>query len=177
MIGFFLACTTTGAVIGPVEECTDSGCDEIVDATGEHVIELHINEIMADNGASYVTDEGTAPDWFELYNASALDLELEGFLVRDDLGSDEPYVFGAGLVVPGEGHLLLIADGEGKADNALPFKLSAGGEELGIYTPDDQAIDMVTFGQQVQDLSLARTEDGGDEWEYIAGGTPGEPND
>lgn len=172
-----LACTDGAAVIGPVAEC-DTGCEDTAPITGEHVIELSINEVMADNDESYLTDDGESPDWLELYNAGDADLDLEGFLLRDNITDGEPHVISGSVVVPAGGHALLLATGTPElGPDHLAFRINAGGEDLGIYTPDDQAIDLLTFGNQVKDLALARSEDGGPDWEYVAGGTPGESND
>lgn len=173
-----IACTGGAAVIGTPVEC-DTGCEDTAPPEGgEHLIQLSINEIMAENGESLLTDAGETPDWFELYNASDIDIDLDGFLVRDDLESDEPEAIDGTLIVPAGGFALILADGApGEGADHLLLKLNSGGEDLGIYTPDDQAIDLITYGEQVRDLALARTEDGGEEWTYIAGGTPGESNE
>ena len=78
------------------------------------------------------------------------------------------------LVVPPLGHLVLIADAEDGARH-LPFKLDAGGDALGLYDPEGQPLDRLTFGGQLSDVSSGRAPDGGD-LGILSEPTPGEAN-
>lgn len=174
---WLLACVGTGGV--SLDDSSTSSDDSAVDtnAGGEHLIELSINEVMADNSTSYVLDDGSAPDWIELYNASEYDLDLEGFSLSDDFSTPAMSVIGSSLVVEAGDFIVLYAD-EGSAPESLDFRLDKDGDTLGVYTPDGQPIDLLEFGTQVQDTALARVEDGVEgEWIYVYGGTPGESNE
>lgn len=176
MLLWLLACTGTGGVVlddSPTDD-TEAPTDDTVG--GEHLIELSINEVMADNATALLDDEGLAPDWVELYNASEFDLDLEGFAMSDDFSEPLKSVMGS-VVVPAGGFTLIYAD-EGSGPDHLSFRLDASGEQLGLYTPEGQAIDLLEFGSQVQDMALARAQDGVEgEWIYVYGGTPGESNE
>jgi hypothetical protein len=171
-----IACDGGGVVLTVDTDTTDTS--ETGDPiTGPQTINLHINELMAENRESLVLEDASSPDWVELYNASDVDLDLDGFMLRDDLAEGEPSVINGTLVVPAGGFVVLYADGGSGVDH-LDFKLNSAGEELGIYTPDDQPIDLLQFGQQVRDMALARAEDGvEDTWTYVSMGTPGESNE
>ena len=173
---WLFACTGTGGVV--LDDAPSDDSDQPADdtASGEHLIELSINEVMADNATSLLDDEGMAPDWIEVYNASAFDVDLDGFGLTDDFEEPLKAVIGA-VVVPAGEFVLLYAD-QGSGPDHLGFKLDATGEQLGLYTPDGQAIDLLEFGTQVQDMALARAQDGVEgDWIYVYGGTPGESNE
>ena len=169
-----LACAGGGVTLD--DASTDDTNVEDTDVGGEHLIQLSINELMADNATSLVLDDGTAPDWIELYNASEYDIDLTGFSITDDLAEPMKHVL-SDVVVESEDFVVLYADG-GDSSGGLGFKLGAGGESIGLYTPDSQPIDLIEFGEQVQDMALARVEDGVEgDWHYVYGGTPGDSNE
>jgi hypothetical protein len=67
----------------------------------------------------------------------------------------------------------------GQGSNHADFKLNDAGEYIGLYDRDGTTlIDGITFGLQSNDVSYGRSIDGGDTWQFFAGGsaTPGEEN-
>ncbi len=172
-----LGCAGGYAVIGECPDCVDTG--EEIPLDGEYLLDVTINEVMASNSLSWVDEDETSPDWIEIYNGSEIEVDLDGFLLRDDLEEGEPSEIKGSLVVPAGGFVLLLADGDGsKGTEYLDMKLSSDGEQLGLYTPDDQALSLLEFGLQLEDMSLAREKDGKeDSWTYRAMGTPGESNE
>lgn len=171
-----LACSGGYATIETCVDCEDSASAPL---TGEIYLELSINEVMAKNGESWVEEDDSRPDWIEIYNGSEAEVDLDGFLLRDNLEDEEASLIDGTLIVPPGEFVLLLADGEGtKGPEYLDMKLSADGEELGLFTPDDQALDLMEFGLQLEDMALAREEDGEeDSWIYVPMGTPGSSND
>ena len=171
-----LGCAGGYAVVELCPDCEDTAVEPL---DGEYLLDLSINEVMASNSLSWVDDDESSPDWIELYNGSELEIDLDGFLLRDELEGGEPSEIRGSLVVPAGGFVLLLADGDGsKGAEYLDMKLSSDGEQLGLYTPDDQALDLLEFGLQLQDMALAREKDGkADSWVNQAMGTPGESNE
>lgn len=111
---------------------------------------VQINEIMSSNVAVNQDQAGEFEDWFEIYNAGTSAIDLTGYFVSDD--ADEPTLYR----FPRCNNDMTIAAGEYKifwADEDLEqgfdhvdFKLSSGGEFLGLYTPDGSTpVDSVTF--------------------------------
>jgi len=87
-------------------------------------------------------------------------------------------VLDGGMTLPADGYLLLWADGTPDAGAAhLGFRLSAEGEEIGLYDPDGHAINTMTYDQQVTDWSAARMPDGSLTWEIDTSPTPGALNE
>lgn len=160
------------------DEDEDDDEDTAADDTGSVVVEdgrLFINEFMASNGSWTLDDDDAeaTPDWVELYNASSFDVDLAGFSLTDDLDEPSKAILGP-LLLPAGGHLLLFADGE-EGSRHLPFKLDADGDALGLYDPEGQPLDRITFGGQLSDAAAGRAPDGG-ELGLLPEPTPGEPN-
>ncbi len=82
------------------------------------------------------------------------------------------------LVLPAGGHLLLWADDDtDQGPCHLGFRLSNGGEAIGLYDSDGVTlIDAVSFGSQRHDVSYGRSGDGGSQWQFFETPTPGQAN-
>ncbi len=142
---------------------------------------LFINEFMADNETVLEdpTETGDYPDWIELYNAGAADIDLQGMFLTDDLTNPTQHAITQTLIVPANGYLLLYADGDlAQGVNHLDFKLGSGGEDLAIFNSDGATlIDGYTFGAQAADTSEGRCPNGGDDWIFFSTATPGASNE
>jgi len=147
-------------------------------------VAIYINEWMADN-VSTLADEAENPpafeDWFELYNAQSTPVDLTGFTLTDNLLAGGKYTIPPGTVVPPRGFLMVWADNdpeqnEWDTDLHTSFRLSNGGESLGIYLPDGTLLDAVTFGAQQADISEGRWADGSAALYPMAVPTPGASN-
>ncbi|MDD3876254.1 MAG: lamin tail domain-containing protein [Bacteroidales bacterium] len=143
---------------------------------------LKINEIMASN-ASIISDEfGEYNDWFEIYNYGNDTVNIAGFYITDTIGNNDKHQIPAGYAItkiPPQGYLILWADNDTLqyGPTHLSFKLSAGGEQIGIIAPDGLTIiDSVTFGQQITDISYGRYPNGNNNWLYFNFPTPGASN-
>jgi hypothetical protein len=147
-----------------------------------------INEFVADN-KSYAdpdgvptdtADPGEFDDWVELYNTGEEAVSLDGLYLTDDMGEPTKWALPAGESVEPGGFFLVWADSDPEqGEKHTNFKLSATGEELGVYyaTGDGEAwVDKVTFGEMAADLSSARVPDGDMNWKAGAAPTPGASN-
>jgi len=118
--------------------------------------DLRINEWMAN---PLPGDE----DWIEIYNSSALPVAIGGLYLTDNLA--EPFKFsirplsfiGVGL----SAFQLFVADGNETAGaEHVNFKLSAGGESIGLADSEGHFIDSIVFGAQDEGVSEGRYPDG-----------------
>ncbi len=140
---------------------------------------LFVNELLAQNDSTN-TDQGTEyDDWFELYNPGDESINLQGMYVSDNILIPRKWRLG-NLSIPAKGFLLLWADGDTEQGaNHVSFKLSGGGEELGLFDRDERqntAIDFIRFEAQVADVSYGRTQDGNADWIFFKNPTPGYGN-
>lgn len=169
-------------------DCGDDGCAEAMGCPDDPAGAVDpedrfcINEFMAvnrDTSVGLEDDTGSEayPDWIELYSFLDRPLDLEGYTLTDELDNPDRHVLGD-LTLPARGFLLLYAD-EGEDDGAehLSFALSSQGEEIGVYTPYGDPIDLLEYGEQAADRSAARIPDGTeDAWQITVTPTPGAPN-
>ncbi len=142
---------------------------------------LFINEFMASN-ASYTFDGGPedsknpyTPDWIELYNPGSTEVDLDGYTITDDLDVPDKHTLEE-LSIPAGGYLLLYADKNPELGvDHLDFKLSRAAEDIGLYTAGGDAVDLITYTDQVTDMAAARIPDGGT-LQIVEAATPGSSN-
>ena len=171
---------------------------------------LGINEILPDNVAATpeINDFTDFGDWIELYNGGSVAIDLSGYYLSDNLDQPFRWRIPNGATIPAGGHLLFWADGyDSKPGLSLTrtfwpyysfvtrayhtnFKLSATGEQVGLFTPSGTQIDGVTYGPDMSnrwygekaedwqqgDLSYGRLPDGGSTWGYFGESTAGTTN-
>jgi spore coat protein H len=146
----------------------------------EPAFTLVLNEACADNETSLENpdDPGEYDDWIEIVNVGPDAVDAGGFGVTDDLGDPMAWTIPAGTVVPAGGHLIIHADDETDDLGGLhaPFKLSKGGEEIGLFAPDGTLVDAFVYEIMGSDRSRGRARDGAPGWVSFRGGTPGGPN-
>ena len=144
---------------------------------------LMINEFLASNDFSFPGPEGDFPDWIEIYNAGSEAVMMGGYFMSDDLTDPAamyqiPDTYPDSVTVEAGGFILFYANkGEASSVLNLNFKLSSGGEQVGLWAPDESVIDSLTYGEQQADTSYGRVFDGAAEWVFFSTSTPNEPND
>jgi hypothetical protein len=148
---------------------------------GAPLAEVVINEFVAASGGGLLDDDGEASDWIEIFNRGDFAVNLGGYSLSDDeeeLGkwTFPPLSLGAGQ------HLVVFASGKDRrrADRPLhtSFKLSAGGEHLGLYSAESprRALSAFTprYPPQRSGFSYGLGVDGS--YGYFTLPTPGAPN-
>ena len=145
-------------------------------------VELYINEFMASNDAAYPGPQGDYPDWIEIYNPGTEDVMLGGYYMADDLTDSSamfqiPDTYPDSVTVPAGGYIVFYANkGDGSSVLNLNFKLSGGGEQIGLWDPDKNFLDSLTYGEQITDTSYGRFPNGADDWYFMGDITPGAAN-
>jgi len=143
---------------------------------------LVINEFMASNSSEIRDPQGEYEDWIEIYNYGNDAIDIGGLYLTDNLTTPTKWRFpddkswvttiGAG------GYLLIWADND-IADSGLHanFKLSAGGEEIGLFDIDGiTLIDSIVFDEQSADISYGRYPDANDNLRFFGFPSPGGQN-
>lgn len=140
---------------------------------------LFINEFMASNSTTIVDEFGEDDDWLEIQNSESVSINVNGMFVTDNLNRTQKWILPDTTIQPG-GFLLIWADGDTNQGSLhTNFKLSAGGEQLGLFASETMGnfpIDTLSFGSQTTDISYGRYPDGGTEWRFFSTPTPGKSN-
>ena len=130
-------------------------------------IVVYINEWMANNTLTLADPaDGKFEDWFELYNPGPSPADLSGYYLTHDLTVPFHYQIPPGYIIPPGGFLLVWADNEttqnssNRVDLHVNFKLTKSGTSIGLFAADGTAVNTVTFGQQIADLSQGHYPDG-----------------
>ncbi|MEM6328452.1 MAG: CotH kinase family protein [Bacteroidota bacterium] len=140
-----------------------------------------VNEVLASNQTVLADpDFGEFSDWIELHNPTAEAVDLGGFFLSDDLDDTTDWRIPDGTVLAPGGYLLVWADDRNSGPPETTglhtsFRLSAGGEAVGLFDPDGAVVDSVTFGPQTSDVSYGRVP-GTSNWDLFTTPTPGAAN-
>ncbi|MGJ8642230.1 MAG: lamin tail domain-containing protein [Luteolibacter sp.] len=101
--------------------------------------ELVISEFLASNsGVSLLDEDNEASDWIEIRNTGASTESLAGYRLTDNVTDLAQWTFPA-VDIPAGGYLVVFASSKDRAVSGSElhtnFKLSAGGEYLGLIDP------------------------------------------
>ncbi len=128
--------------------------------------EIVLNEILANNQSAVLNDEDY-PDYVELYNTSAEAVNVGGMSLSDAVQIAGKYVIPAGTPIAGHGFLTIWFD-DRYTDPGLHagFTLATEGQTVALFSAATipAVVDSVTFGFQIEDLSLGRAVDGTGIW-------------
>ena len=168
------------SVYAPALESADWQYTVAPQAAGASVV---INELLAENVAGLVDEEGDHVDWIELHNPGATALALHGWGLTDDPARPHQWVFPE-VSLPAGGYLVVFASGKDRRPTTVGsrlhtnFKLGIEGEYLGLFSPDTPARATSElapgYGEQRPAYAYGRQANGG--WGYLAPATPGAAN-
>jgi len=128
----------------------DFGADnfQIGEAGAPPAVQIVINEIMQNPAA--VSD--SAGEWFELYNAGASDVDINGWTIKDN-GSDNQVINNGGpLVITAGGYLVLGINADSATNGGAPvdyqysnFFLANGDDEVILVDAAGVEVDRVEY--------------------------------
>ncbi len=148
------------------------------DQTSETVV-LIINEFMAQNTSGIQDEVGQFEDWLEIYNPGDAAVELGGLFLTDDLAETTKWSLPEMSLEAGAFLLVWCDSDPEEGDLHTNFKLSASGEEIGIFgrlSGGNELIDSCSYGAQSANISQGLEIDGGITWVYFNDPTPGASN-
>ncbi len=107
-----------------------------------------INEIMYHSAI----DEN---EWFELYNAGQIPVDLSGWVYKDD-NDDHRFLIPDGTILHADGYVVIALDaalvtqlyGITNVIDGVTFNLGNGGDAVRIFDPDGQLIDSVQYDDE-----------------------------
>lgn len=118
-----------------------------------------ISEFLASNRDQGVDEDGSTPDWVELFNTDSSPVNLEGWYLTDDALDLTRWQFPA-VEIPGRGFLRIWCSGKHRVDPAedlhTNFRLTRTGEYLGLVRPDGSTVEWQfspRFFRQLTDVS------------------------
>ncbi len=135
-------------------------------------LNIKINEFLASNDATIADTSGEFEDYIEIVNLGSGATDIGGMFITDDLLDPTawqiPTTDPTATTIPAGGYLKLWADKD-TLEGVLHvnFKLSGGGEQIGLYRSDTSVIDTLTYGEQGTDIAYGRYPDGNDNWEFM----------
>ena len=138
---------------------------------------LVINEILAHNTG--LVENGSKPDWVELYNGTTNTISLADMSLTDDLQQMRRFVFPAGTTIaPGAFLRVLFDKNQPPGPNNTGFGLKSTGGSVYLFdTPANgtNLIGAITYGLQAANFSIGRVPDGSANW-VLTSPTPDAPN-
>ncbi len=161
--------------------CDSDDDDDPVVPDPPVVTDIMINEFMASNDNIDVDGTGNMPDWIELYNTTDTDIEVGGWYITDSITDDveEWHQITAGTdltVVPANGWLVLFCDTYDDGPLYTQFKLSGGGESIGLADLSMNKLVEFDYEQQTTDISMGHAPDGEGDRVFLVTPTPGAAN-
>ncbi|MCP5527325.1 MAG: lamin tail domain-containing protein [Verrucomicrobiales bacterium] len=120
---------------------------------------LRVSEFMAANSETLPDEDGDFSDWIEIENPGPGPIDLAGWSLSDSADALSRWVFPATNVDAGA-RLLVFASNKDRRIAGAPlhtdFRLSAGGEYLGLFSPAGEAVSEFSpaFPPQAPDVSF-----------------------
>ena len=146
-----------------------------------------LTEFMASNGGIHTDENGSSPDWIELFNPNPFNLSLDGYYLTDDPDNPTKWRIPA-VSVPAGSYFVIFASGDDRKDPTATlhtnFQLSSDGEYLALVSPDGTTVlgqfptghpTPLTYPPQRENRSYGIAADGSTTG-YFFPATPGAPN-
>ncbi|MCB2206787.1 MAG: CotH kinase family protein [Bacteroidetes bacterium] len=148
----------------------------LVPSAGSGDVMLYINEFMASNDETISDEHGDYDDWIEVYNADDETVWLGDKFLTDNLSKPDKWQMPDAYIEPGAFQIFWADDEPEQGSFHTSFKLSADGEDIGIFDASENSIDAYVFGPQTTDISEGRFPNGSDNWVFFERATPGASN-
>ncbi len=118
-----------------------------------------ISEFLASNASGLVDEDGTHPDWIEIYNPGPGGLQLQGWSLTDNPAQLTAWTFPATNLAENS-YLVVFASGKDRRIPGRPlhtgFRLGAEGDYLALVNPDGVVVSSFApqYPPQVADVSF-----------------------
>lgn len=132
-------------------------------ALSSSAVTLAINEFMASNTTTVADEAGEYEDWVEIYNYGGASVYLGDLYLSDNSNNPTKWPFPDQSLAAGQFLVIWADEDQEQGPLHANFKLSAGGEFIGIFDSDvngNALIDGLDFGAQEEDIPFGRFPDG-----------------
>jgi len=120
-----------------------------------------INEFMTSNDSTAQDQNGEFDDWIELYNYGTQNLDISGYFLSDNGQNIAKFKFPDNTILLPNEYLIVWADEDGTQEGFhANFKLSTSGETIYLLDKDSTIVDLISYNEQVADVSFARKPNG-----------------
>lgn len=141
--------------------------------------ELVINEIVTSNTSINTDEDGEYQDWVELYNNSALSVNLAGYGLTDDAAVPFKWTFPAVTMNPGT-YLLIYCSDKNRTVVGQPlhtnWKISSGGETITLTNAASVTVSSYPATVIPQNMSSGHSPDATGPLMFFPTPTPGAAN-
>jgi len=150
-----------------------------ISLTFQTIAGVQVSEVLARNGGIAVDSQGRSPDFVDLVNTEAAELNLSGFRMSVSGADPGQWAFPSGSKIAAGGFLTVWCDDTRPASSVLETDLNIGrtlGKNSGnifLYDAASNLLDSVSYGFQISDLSFGRSSG---QWRLLASPTPGRAN-
>lgn len=150
-------------------------------ARAETFASAYISEFMADNQRGLKDDGGDHSGWIEIYNASAVPINLNGWFLTDNPTNLTRWRF-PGVVLLPDKYIVVFASAKDRTNDMAHlhtnFRLDARGSYLALVNPATNVISEFSPGypKQSTDVSYGRVRGEPATRGYFQRATPGRPN-
>ncbi len=125
--------------------------------------DIVINELLAsaDEDGNTADPAGEPEDWIELYNNTATDIDLTDYFLSDDAAIAQKWLFPEGTIIAADNYLIIWCDEDDDQEGLhASFKLSRGGEYIGLSHSSGVVVDSIQFPEQETNVAYARIPNG-----------------
>jgi len=143
-----------------------------------NTIGVSVNEVFTNNQKapikSYAVD-----DWIEIYNSSAVELNLEGFRLEDDSGDPaKAFTIPTGFKVPAKGFLIFDVKNTNITSTGPTFGLGKGGDWVFLFDKAGTLVSEIEIPplEDLQEYTCGRKPDGSTTIVVFTDGTKGTSN-
>lgn len=156
---------------------TDAGLAAFMAASSFGTGELFISELISANRSTLRQADLSYPDWIEIYNQSPEPVNLKGYSLSNNAKNPAKWTFPDVTINPGEFYVVL-ATGKNVTDTQKKnletnFSLSAEGDRVFLFSPENKLVDKLVFGRAHADVSYGRS---GSRLLFYSQPTPGTAN-
>ena len=136
---------------------------------------LRFDEVMARNESAIANSAGRIEDWIELHNPTTNAISLTGYSLSVGKLEAGEWAFPAGTTVAANTRLVVWAGTNAPVPGVISLgrALRDGGTTLGLFDDRARLLDTVTFGPQLANAAIGRTDS---VWQLLSSATPGAAN-
>ncbi len=139
-------------------------------------LKLSINELMAKNTITITDEFHEYDDWLEIYNNESSGINLGTLYLSNSLSDPFKFQLPTFTLKPDSFKLLWCDNQTSQGIWHTNFKISAGGEWLGLFDSQGLLIDSTSFMNLGADLCYGRRVDGTGAFGILSNRTPGYTN-